>query len=142
MRGPALIARYLLSGLLLMGSVLTQAQTPPPLLARPPQVAADITETLTPEKLRKFAISVPAPEYPLEARRRHLSGMGVFELEISDAGEVSSVTTIRSTGHPILDRAAVKTLKLWRFRPHIFSRVKVPMTFSMTKKPNQTTKQT
>jgi TonB family protein len=111
------------------------AQTPPPMLARPsPEVRPTATVTLMGEDRWKLAISHPTPEYPLEARRRHFAGAGVFELSISeDTGEVSSVKVVTSTGYPVLDRAAVKTLKLWKFRPHSVIRVKLPITFSLHK---------
>jgi TonB family protein len=46
-------------------------------------------------------------------------------------GEVVSVDILTSTGHPILDRSCVKTFKMWKFRPHIVTRVKIPIEFSM-----------
>jgi TonB family protein len=77
-------------------------------------------------------LATPKPEYPIEARRRHLTGKGIYQLTISEnTGEVLSVDVITSAGYPILDRAAVKTLKLWKFRPHAVTRAKVPITFSM-----------
>ena len=91
--------------------------------------------TIPADKLDAVATSHSTPEYSLEARRRRLAGRGVFELTISeDTGDVKSVTIAESTGYPILDRAAVRALKLWRFRPHTLSRVKVPLTFSIPKK--------
>jgi len=138
-------ALFVIFQLLSVGSTVlagsTQAQTPPPLLARPsPEVTPSVT--VKGEDCWKFAISHPAPEYPIEARRRHLSGVGVFELQLEDSGEVRAVTVISSTGYSILDRAAVRALKCWKFRPHVFSRVKLPITFSLRKKSSESKEKT
>jgi TonB family protein len=98
---------------------------------------------ITTEDIEKIALSHPAPEYPIEARRRRQTGRGVFELSVSEStGEVSSVAVITSTGYPVLDRAAIESLKNWKFKAHTVIRVKVPVTFSMpskSKSPNQKT---
>jgi TonB family protein len=58
------------------------------------------------------------PEYPLEARQRHATGAGIFVLRVQvKSGRVKEVEVARSTGHAILDAAAVKALKKWRFKP-------------------------
>jgi TonB family protein len=96
--------------------------------------------TIPAEKVAEVAISHPTPEYPAQARAQRLSGTGVFELQVSlETGEVTSVTVATSTGHSVLDRAATKTLKRWKFRPHTVTRVKLPITFKAPqKRSNQT----
>jgi TonB family protein len=96
--------------------------------------------TISPEKVGEVAISHPTPEYPILGRAQQLSGTGVFELQVSlETGEVTSVTVASSMGHPILDCAAIKTLKRWKFRPHTVTRVKLPITFKPPqKRSNQT----
>jgi TonB family protein len=74
----------------------------------------------------------PKPKYPLAARREHLTGAGLFFLEIDTiSGAVTNVIVSKSTGHTILDEAAVSALQLWRFAPHSAVEVSVPITFSM-----------
>jgi TonB family protein len=74
----------------------------------------------------------PTPKYPLAARREHLSGAGSFFLEIDTiSGAVTHVTVSKSTGHAILDQAAISALRQWRFAPHSAVEVSVPITFSM-----------
>jgi TonB family protein len=111
------------------------ARTLPPLLARPPEPGERPVHVLSDEEMAKATIARPKPEYPSEARRRHLTGKGIYQLTISEGtGEVLSVDVFKSAGYPILDRAAVKALKLWKFRPHAVTRAKVPITFSMASK--------
>jgi TonB family protein len=77
----------------------------------------------------------PSPKYPLAARRQHLTGTGLFFLEIDTiSGAVSHVTVWKSTGHAILDEAAVSAFRRWRFAPHSAVEVSVPITFSMNAK--------
>jgi TonB family protein len=74
----------------------------------------------------------PTPKYPLAARREHLAGAGSFFLEIDTiSGAVTHVTVSKSTGHTILDQAAISALRQWRFAPHSAVEVSVPITFSM-----------
>src|SRR5207253_11130702 len=72
------------------------------------------------------------PKYPLAARREHLTGAGLFFLEIDTiSGAVTHVTVSKSTGHTILDEAAISALQRWRFAPHSAVEVSVPITFSL-----------
>jgi len=74
----------------------------------------------------------PTPEYPLEARREHMTGTGIFVLEVdAPSGTVTRVKVVRSTGFPILDKSAVDTLKRWRFRPNKVAKIRIPITFSI-----------
>ena len=60
----------------------------------------------------------PTPKYPLAARKEHLTGEGSFFLEIDTiSGVVTHVTVSKSTGHAILDQAAIFALRQWRFAP-------------------------
>jgi TonB family protein len=72
------------------------------------------------------------PAYPYEARARHLTGTGTFGLTIdTDSGDVTSVDIVRSTGHKILDEAALEALRKWRFKPGTARRANLPITYSM-----------
>jgi len=123
-----------LVGLTVVFPLIVHGQTPPPLLARPPQPPTH-TVTVDSEEFREIALSHPTPQYPIEARRRHITGKGLYHLHVSlDTGEVTSVDVLTTTGHRILDRAAVAALKQWKFRPHALIGLKVPITFSMPSK--------
>lgn len=59
----------------------------------------------------------PSPTYPPEAIRRRLQGTVLLELEVSETGQVQSVSVLRSSGHSILDQSALRTVRNWRGRP-------------------------
>ncbi len=72
---------------------------------------------LSHSEVRALAIYAPQPEYPAEARRQHITGSGVCLLTIDPNGIVTDATMAESIGNPILDNAAIKAFKRWRFRP-------------------------
>ena len=73
----------------------------------------------------------PRPEYPQSARKEHLEGTGVAEIHIKPDGAVASVNMRRSTGHKILDEAAMHGFLAWHFRPHSLTLVRVPIQYRM-----------
>jgi len=76
------------------------------------------SSVITGEQATRLAISAPPPEYPLEARARHIVGYGTFILHIQiRSGLVRQVEVDQSTGSLLLDSAAVAGLKKWRFKP-------------------------
>ncbi|MDQ2867429.1 MAG: energy transducer TonB [Verrucomicrobiota bacterium] len=79
------------------------------------------------------AISAPRPVYPFEARKQHLVGTGVCVVTVdTSSGAVTDATMAKSIGVGILDDAAISAFKRWRFRPGTVSKVKIPITFTMT----------
>jgi protein TonB len=87
----------------------------------------------TPIPMRDVIKSVK-PDYPQEARHRHITGSGIVVLNVDRAsGRVTSVTMAQSTGHKILDDAAIHTFSQWRFKPGVVSegKVKIPINFRM-----------
>ena len=71
------------------------------------------------------------PDYPYAARDRHLEGSGLYRLNIQPDGTVLSVTVLKSTGHSLLDQAAIHAYRQWRFRPGALQSVKIPVKFGM-----------
>ena len=57
------------------------------------------------------------PPYPPLARRKGYQGRLVLKLLVSKDGRVATVRVVKSSGYSILDRAALKTVKRWRFIP-------------------------
>jgi protein TonB len=78
------------------------------------------------------ALFSPRPEYPYEARRQHATGSGVCVLTIDPGGSVTDAEMAQSTGSPILDNSTVSAFKRWRFKAGAFSKVRVPITYTMT----------
>ena len=94
--------------------------------------AEDRSSGKPPEWKPGDALAWYAPKivYPTSLQAAHIGGTGVFLLYVDLAtGIVSSVTLETSTGSPILDRTCIDTFKKWRFRRHIASKVKIPVTF-------------
>jgi protein TonB len=81
---------------------------------------------------KALAINSPRPEYPYEARSRHIMGSGVCVVSVDASGNVTDATMVQSIGNPILDNSAVNAFKRWRFRPGVAPKVKIPITFTMT----------
>ncbi|MFP4408514.1 MAG: energy transducer TonB [Spirochaetaceae bacterium] len=55
------------------------------------------------------------PEYPDSARRAGWAGTVVLELSIGRRGRVDEFELVESSGHEILDEAALRAARLWRF---------------------------
>jgi TonB family protein len=71
------------------------------------------------------------PEYPVEARRARLQGRGTYALHVRKDGTVGSVDVQRSTGHRILDQAAIATFRKYRFRSGPVRVYILPMEFTI-----------
>ncbi|MCX7069177.1 MAG: energy transducer TonB [Methylococcales bacterium] len=79
----------------------------------------------------------PKPKYPNVARSRGWEGKVVLQVHVSADGESESVTVSQSSGHDILDEAAVSAVEGWRFKPAkrgdtaVASTVSVPINFKL-----------
>lgn len=80
--------------------------------------------------------------YPLAARRAGLQGRVVLNVEVLADGVSGQVQIHQSSGHAILDRAALVSVKTWRFVParrggrNVTEWFKIPILFSL--KDNET----
>jgi TonB family protein len=74
-------------------------------------------------------ISAPQPDYPLAARQNRIQGSGIFRLVLTKDGQVDSIQVIKSTGSKLLDDAAEKALRQWRFKPGVMQAVQIPINF-------------
>ncbi|MEO8165318.1 MAG: energy transducer TonB [Betaproteobacteria bacterium] len=59
----------------------------------------------------------PAPPYPSDAYARRQEGRVLLEVRVDARGEVAEIRVSQSSGVPALDRAALETVKAWRFQP-------------------------
>ena len=76
-------------------------------------------------------VSAPRPTYPFEARRRRATGSGKFLLHFDASGSVTDVDVVQSTGSDILDQTSSSTFRRWRCKPGVYSKVYVPITYTM-----------
>lgn len=84
------------------------------------------------EPMVYFLKYAPPLQYPYEARSRCITGSGVFMLKINpQTGYVTSVATVRSTGSPILDNAALSAFRPWIFKDG-WKEAVIPVTFTLT----------
>jgi periplasmic protein TonB len=102
--------------------------------AGPIKAPQGVTGTMSITGAKAVAIFAPKPDYPYEARSRHVTGSGVALLSVDTAsGNVTDASMASSIGSPILDNATVSTFRRWRFRPGACApKVKVPITYTMT----------
>jgi protein TonB len=63
------------------------------------------------------ALNNPKPPYPLAARRRGAQGRVVLSVHVGADGASEEVRLKRSSGHAVLDGAALQTVQRWRFVP-------------------------
>ncbi|MCW5202787.1 TonB family protein [Desulfobulbus sp. US4] len=105
--------------------VRTTTRTTPPVSTGVVQEAAPLYQ------------SNPPPEYPRMARRRGLEGVVTIEAKIDINGRVEELRLFAGSGHTILDKAALKAVRGWRFSPGTVGGrtqsmwVKVPVRFEL-----------
>ena len=81
--------------------------------------------------MRNAVVYAPNPVIPRAALQQHC---GVYKIDL-DNGIPYDARVVRSTGHKILDDAAVEALRTWRFRPHRLVWATIPIEFRWTKLP-------
>lgn len=86
---------------------------------------------LSDEELIRYALASPGPGYPQEAQRTRIAGNGLYELRLDKTGVPKSVVIVKSSGSVILDKAATTIFRKWRFKPGIFTSVRVPVAWSV-----------
>jgi periplasmic protein TonB len=98
--------------------------TPPPLPVevKPVRVGGVIRE---PRKLLHVA-----PLYPDIARQSRIQGTVIMEAILDATGKVESVRVLRS--EPLLDEAAVRAVRQWRYTPTELNGVPVPVLMTIT----------
>jgi len=77
----------------------------------------------------------PLPAYPEVARRRGQEGTVTLEVLVLADGRVGEMDLVASSGYRSLDKAALKAVRRWQFKPAtslsapVESRVLVPVDF-------------
>lgn len=101
----------------------TPPQATPRQRTAPPRIAVAAAAPMKPQVLGTDDKSPPSmagnapPPYPLLAQQNGWWGTVLLRIEIDATGAVQSVLVERSSGHSILDDAAVKAVRRWRGEP-------------------------
>ncbi len=69
----------------------------------------------------------PRPRYPKRAKRRGYEGTVVLEVLVDRSGRVKELRILTSSGHQVLDKAALKSVNGWLFEPGMVGDEKVDM---------------
>jgi TonB family protein len=82
---------------------------------------------------KAFVLTAPRPDYPYEARSRHITGSGIAVITVDpNSGLAVDAMMEQSIGNPILDNSTVSAFRRWRFKPGTPRRVRIPITFVLT----------
>lgn len=91
---------------------------PAPVRAAPPAPPAPPVEKVTPPSASAGYLHNPAPEYPSLAEEEGWSGRVILKVHVQANGRPDSVSVQKSSGHDLLDQAAVRTVRSsWHFAP-------------------------
>ncbi|MDO8207918.1 MAG: energy transducer TonB [Gallionella sp.] len=106
-----------------------------PMADSPAISSAPVTDTEPDYKARY--LNNPRPAYPMAARRMGWQGRVILNVEVLAEGACGEVSVLHSSGHEVLDNAAMNTVKSWRFVPAkragriVTQWFKVPIVFSL-----------
>jgi protein TonB len=121
---------------------LHQANSSEPVeAAKPLEVSDSVTQPAIPDSspdYRAANLHNPPPLYPHAARRRGLQGRVLLHVEVMAAGHCGRIEVQQSSGHDILDTAAITAVKDWNFIPAthlgfaVTSWLHIPIRFELT----------
>lgn len=99
---------------------------------RPVAVEAAPAPIARPAPPRRRLVPVVAPRhYPLAALRAGLGGRVLVAIEVDPAGRIATARVVESSGHALLDAAALDAVRRWRFKPPGETRqARVPFTYA------------
>lgn len=92
-----------------------------------------------PKMIEKVTFSArPSPiKYPRSAKRRNLEGLVLVEVWLNKLGQQTQQLIVTSSGHEVLDAAALKAIREWQFSRQqsngqaIAYRIQVPINFEL-----------
>lgn len=106
----------------LLGGMINEAPPPPPPPVKPKRVGGELQ---APALIHRVE-----PEYPAMAVGAKVSGTVILEATVNEAGAVTDVTILRSI--LMLDQAAIKAVKQWRYAPLMLNGQPVPFILVVT----------
>jgi protein TonB len=83
----------------------------------------------------------PRPPYPIASERRGEEGIVLLNVAVNPNGLPAAISLNHSSGHPLLDQAAIDGVRRWTFEPAraggvpVFSLAVVPVRFSLADRP-------
>lgn len=101
--------------------------------AASPSLAVSNTEA----DFKATHLNNPSPPYPFAAVRQGAEGRVLLMAEVLPDGRAASVRLEKSSGHAVLDAAAMNTVRTWRFTPArkdgvpITQTVSIPIDFTL-----------
>jgi protein TonB len=108
--------------------------------ANPPPAAASQAAAEPALELPRYNaayLSNPPPAYPLAARRRGIEGTVLVRAEVSAGGDCLRTELRKTSGHDMLDQAALEAVRKWRFAPArrgsqaVVAWVEIPISFKL-----------
>jgi protein TonB len=107
----------------ILGGMINEAPPPPPPVpATPRRVGGELQ---APALIHRVE-----PEYPGVAVLGKVSGTVILEATVNESGAVTEVTVLRSI--KVLDQAAIKAVKQWRYQPLVLNGQPVPFILVVT----------
>jgi len=104
-----------------------------------PQRPTPVVAAKTANVPQPVVIRNTPPIYPETARRAGWEGRVTVRVEVSADGLPMSVTLAKSSGYGVLDQAALRAVKTWRFQPRTMGGVAmagivdVPVNFTLSR---------
>jgi TonB family protein len=83
----------------------------------------------------EYFVTYPHPGYPVEARKLHATGNGIFRILLNRQGKVTGVAVQVSTGFVILDDESVRTIWSWQGKPGPLRQIDVPIWYQLSVRP-------
>ncbi|MBI5660270.1 MAG: TonB family protein [Nitrosomonadales bacterium] len=113
------------------------AETPPPVVAAPVETPRALPIPDVGPDYKASYLNNPRPPYPFAARRMGLQGKVILNVEVLAEGLCGQISVHQSSGHEMLDNAALQTVKTWKFAParqagHAVTKwFKIPIQFAL-----------
>lgn len=115
----------------------SRPRTPPPEPRQAPRSLSTVPDHGAQQTARPDYRANPAPRYPRTARERGWEGVVLLRVFVKPDGTVGRLEVQQRSGHEVLDEAAMRTVRGWRFLPariggiSLSSWVTVPVRFRL-----------
>ena len=112
------------------GGLLSTASTPPPEIVPPPPPQPKMARVGFQGIREPKKVFNVVPEYPVFARQANVEGVVILEAVLDENGNVKSVRVL--TSKPLLDDAAIRAVRQWRYTPTLLNGIPVPVLMTIT----------